>query len=67
MRGKVLAESKGVHIRGLYTSYAENTTDQPGLIINSFDLLEIFCYKESAQEKTGLKKGDRIQVLPAEE
>jgi len=67
MRGKVLAESKGVHIRGLYTSYAENTTDQPGLIINSFDFLEIFCYKESAQEKTGLKKGDRIQVLTAEE
>ncbi len=61
--GKVVAETKGIHLQGLYTSYAENTSDQPGMIINSFDLLEIFSFKGSAQEKTGLKRGSRIQVF----
>jgi S-adenosylmethionine hydrolase len=64
--GEIVAESKGVQVRGLYTSYAENTSDQPGLIFNSFELLEIFCFKGSAQDKTGLSRGNRIQVFEEE-
>lgn len=60
--GEWTLECKGVTVRGLYASYAGNTTGQPGIIINSFDLLEIFCYMGSVQEMTGLQRGDRIQV-----
>lgn len=60
--GDIVAESMGLRVEGLYASYAENTSGMPGMIVNSFDLLEIFCYRESAQDKTGLKRGDRIQV-----
>lgn len=61
-KGEIAVECKGVTVRGLYASYADNTTGLPGIIINSFDLLEIFCYKGSVQETTGLQRGDRIQV-----
>ena len=60
----LVAESKGKHIQGIFSSYAANNTDHAGMIINSFDLLEIFCYKESAQEKLGLTRGDRIKIFP---
>jgi hypothetical protein len=62
---RIVAESKGARFEGLYSCYAENMTDDPGMIINSFDLLEIFCFKGSAQEKTGLKRGSRVQISPA--
>jgi len=61
-KGEIAVECKGVTVRGLYDAYADNTTGLPGIIINSFDLLEIFCYKGSVQETTGLKRGDRVQV-----
>lgn len=58
-----LARVGGLEIRGLYSSYAENTTAEPGLILSSFDLLEIFCYKGNAQEKTGLTVGAGVEVV----
>ncbi len=61
----LIAEIKGTQIRGLYSAYAENRSDRAGMIINSFNLLEIFCYKESAAEKTGLRRGDRLHLLSA--
>ncbi len=60
---ELIAETRGKQIRGFYTAYAENRSDQAGMIINSFNLLEIFCYKESAAEKTGLQRGDRLHLL----
>ncbi len=61
--GELIAETRGTQIRGLYTAYADNRTERAGMIINSFNLLEIFCYKESAAEKTGLRRGDRLHLL----
>jgi len=60
--GTLCAEAKGVQVRGLYSAYGENPSGQPGLILNSFDLLEIFCYRCSAAQKTGLGRGDRVQI-----
>ena len=61
-RGVLCAEAKGVQIQGLYQAYAENPSGRPGMIVNSLDLLEIFCYRGSAAAKTGLGRGDRVQV-----
>ncbi len=62
-RRELVAETRGSQIRGLYTAYADNRSDRPGMIINSFNLLEVFCYKESAAEKTGLRRGDRVHLV----
>ncbi len=59
----ITAEVKGIRIGGLYSSYEENRADRPGLIINSFDALEIFCYRGNAREVTGLNRGDRVFVF----
>jgi S-adenosylmethionine hydrolase len=61
--GGFVAEIRGNQIHQFYRSYAENKSDTAGMIINSFDLLEIFCFMRSAQEKTGIKRGDRVHVF----
>jgi S-adenosylmethionine hydrolase len=57
-----IAEIKGSQIRGIFNAYAENNTDAPGMIINSFELLEIFVYRGNAQNKTGILRGERVHV-----
>jgi len=57
-----VAEVGGKQFHGFYPSYAENKSDAPGMILNSFDLLEIFCFMGSAQDKTGIRRGDRVHL-----
>jgi len=57
-----VVEVGGKQFRGFYSSYAENRTDDPGMILNSFDLMEIFCFMASAQEQTGIRRGDRVHL-----
>ena len=62
-KGKsLIGEIKGSQIRGVFSAYGENRSETPGMIINSFNLLEIFCYKNSAHDKTGIERGERVHV-----
>jgi len=62
-KGKeLIGETRGSQVRGIYSAYGENRSDNPGMIINSFDLLEIFCYKDNAHDKTGVERGERVHI-----
>lgn len=47
---------------GLVTSYAAIVPGEFGAIINSWGLLEIALYKDSAQRRSGAKVGDKVEV-----
>ena len=52
----------GVDIAGLKRYYAEAGAGEPGAIINSFDLLEIYTYMGNAGRILNARKGDRVEV-----
>ncbi|OGW28679.1 MAG: hypothetical protein A2X56_00630 [Nitrospirae bacterium GWC2_57_13] len=49
-------------IAGLRKFYAEAQPGEPGIIINSSGLLEIFLYKQNARTALNVKRGDTVLV-----
>ncbi|MBC8282973.1 MAG: SAM-dependent chlorinase/fluorinase [Nitrospinae bacterium] len=49
-------------INGLVTGYFQVKLGQPGAILNSWDLLEIFCRDNSAEKKLKLKTGQSVTL-----
>jgi len=64
--GEKLAISLGeVTIGGLAPTYTAATGGGLVAVINSWGLLEIAAYKDSAEKRTGAKIGDKVQVVLA--
>ena len=57
----------GVDIAGLKRYYAEAGAGEPGAIISSFDLLEIYVYRGNAGKILNVEKGDIVEVRRREE
>lgn len=49
-------------IRGLSSSYRGDQEGAYAALINSWGLLEIACFKESAARRSGAKIGDRVEI-----
>jgi S-adenosylmethionine hydrolase len=62
--GEKLVISVGkVAVRGLAPNYASGAAGDLVAVINSWGLLEIAAYKDSAEKRTAAKIGDKVQVL----
>ena len=57
----------GVDIAGLKRYYAEAGAGEPGAIISSFDLLEIYVYMGNASKTLNVRKGDIVEVRRQDE
>ena len=57
----------GVDIVGLKRDYAEAAAGEPGSIISSFDLLEIYVYMGNASKTLNVGKGDIVKVRRRDE
>jgi len=57
----------GVDIVGLKRYYAEAAAGEPGSIISSFDLLEIYVYMGNASKTLNVRKGDIVEVRRQDE
>jgi S-adenosylmethionine hydrolase len=55
---------RDLSIPGLADNYAAVESGQYLALINSWGLLEIAIYKASAQERSGARVGDKVQVAP---
>ena len=64
--GQATVNVVGKEIKGLKKFYAEAAPNDPGAIINSSGLLEIFLFKQNARTALGVKRGDgvRLTLLP---
>jgi len=59
---RIVVHAGSLSVRGLSETYSKADRDKPLALINSFDLLEIAWYRESAREKLGLKEGAMIEL-----
>jgi len=54
-----------VRIRGLSQNYAPAKKGEFVAVLNSWGMLEIAVYKDNAQQRTGAKIGDKVEVVLA--
>ena len=59
---KFIIEVKELKVNSLSTSYQEGCNDQPQVLFNSFNLLEIAYFKGNAAKQFGIGHGDSVQV-----
>ena len=57
----------GVDLVGPKRYYAEAGAGEPGAIISSFDLLEIYVYMGNASKTLNVRKGDIVEVRRQDE
>ena len=57
----------GVDIAGLKRYYAETGAGEPGAVISSFDLLEIYVYMGNASKTLNTGKSDIVEVRRRDE
>ena len=59
---KIIVALDSHRVRGLVSSYAAAPSGELLAIVNSWGLLEIALYKDSAERRTGAKVGDTVQL-----
>jgi S-adenosyl-L-methionine hydrolase (adenosine-forming) len=52
-----------VWIRGLSQNYTRGQEEEFVAVLNSWGLLEIAVYKDNAQQRTGAKIGDKVEIV----
>ena len=52
----------GQKINGIRKSYADTKEGEPAVIINSFNLVEVFAYMGNAAKILNARKGDIVEI-----